>query len=390
MHVLLIPSWYPTTERPQNGLYFVDQAKALSRRGLRVGVLYPELQSLRHLSPQKFRRKHFQRAFSIEHGILTLRQYGWNFLWRSSLRFLLRIWMAERLIRQYVTHAGCPDIIHAHSARWAAAAAVRIGRSINRPYVLTEHFTGFERNILSKLEQRLAHEGFNQADAIITVSTHLRQVLDQNGFVSADRVRVIPNMVDDGLFTLPPKTRSSASFQFFALGHLHPWKGYDLLLNAFARAFPATASVCLVIGGDGAEAKNLKQQTQRLGLSDRVTFRGSMTRTAIRDTMWQSHAFVHPSFQETFGVVLIEAMATGLPVLATACGGPEDIVTPTSGTLVPSQNEDALAREMRVMVEKQHSYNPTQIRQYAVQRFGADAIAAQLESLYRSVLSATS
>lgn len=390
MHVLLIPSWYPTSERPFNGLYFVDQAKALSRHGLRVGVLYPELQSLRYFSPRLALRKHFQTEWHTEHGLRTLRQYGWNVLWHSPLRFCLRIWMAQRLAQRYIAQVGRPDVIHAHSARWAAAAAARIGHTINRPYVMTEHFSGFRRNILSDREKRLAREGFDQAKAVITVSTALRQLLAHEGFVSADRVPVIPNMVDDRLFTLPPQPRSTPPFQFFALGHLHPWKGYHVLLNAFARAFPGTTSVRLVIGGDGSEAGRLQQQAHRLGISDRVMFRGAMTRTAIRNTMWHSHAFVHPSFQETFGVVLIEALATGLPVLATACGGPEDIVTPACGTLLPPRDEAALARHMQEIVTTHPRYDPNEIRQYAVEQFGTRVIASRLAALYTRVLEATS
>ena len=390
MHVLVLPSWYPTTERPQNGLYFVDQAAALARAGLRVGVLYPELQSLRHGSLRRLRRKHFQYAFHTERGLPTLRQYGWNVLWRSPLRFDLRIWMAERLARRYVARMGIPDVVHAHSARWAAAAAARIGTWLSRPYVVTEHFSGFRRGILSARERRLAREGFGQAAAVLAVSASLRGVLETTGMVPGGRIQVVPNMVDDALFTRPPAPREAAPFRFFALGHLHPWKGYHVLLDAFHRAFADAPHVRLTIGGDGPEAERLQRQARRQGLAGRVTFCGAMTRPAVRDALWASNAFVHSSFQETFGVVLIEAMATGLPVIATACGGPEELVTPASGALVPPRDPEALAREMRGLVDAYDTYDPAAIHRYTVEQFGTRAVAARLVAIYRQAIAATS
>ena len=96
-------------------------------------------------------------------------------------------------------------------------------------------------------------------------------------------------------------------------------------------------------------------------------------------------AFVLPSRHESFGVVCIEALATGLPVLATRCGGPEDIVDDTNGVLVPIENSHALAEGLeRVMLQE---WDSTAIRTVFLHRYSTRAVSTAIRQLYDSVLS---
>ncbi|PSQ91003.1 MAG: glycosyltransferase family 4 protein, partial [Bacteroidetes bacterium QS_4_64_154] len=97
MHVLVVPSWYPTTEAPLQGIYFAEQAQILHDHGLTVGVVYPEQQSLRHLSWDALRRKHFQTAWTTDHDVPVLRRYGWNVWWRAPPGMRVRVRQAVRL-----------------------------------------------------------------------------------------------------------------------------------------------------------------------------------------------------------------------------------------------------------------------------------------------------
>lgn len=96
--------------------------------------------------------------------------------------------------------------------------------------------------------------------------------------------------------------------------------------------------------------------------------------------------FVLPSRYETFGVVYIEAMASGKPVIATACGGPDDFVTQENGLLVPVGEVSALARAMQQMMTSRHQYDSDKIRESVQSRFSSQAIAGQLEQIYSAVL----
>lgn len=382
MHVLVLPSWYPTAEAPLNGMYFAEQVHALRDRGLDIGVVYPEQQSLRRCSWRALRRNYFQTRFRTEDGIPTLRRHSWNVFWRMPLRWTVRIADAQRLAREYVRQRDMPDLIHAHSARWAGPAAQKISAELGVPYVITEHFSGFQRDTLSNGMLRRARDSFRHAAQVAAVSPSLKTTLVQRDLVHSHRVRVIPNFVDEDVFTLPPRPRSGPPFRFAALAHLHPRKGMDVLLQAFDQAFRDEIDAELIIGGDGPARTSLEQTTQALPSAARIRFTGVLSREEVRALLWRSHAFVHPSRHETFGVVLIEAMATGLPVVATACGGPEDLVTPATGRLAEPGDVGSLARNMRTLFDTAETYASATIRQRTVRQFGRDAFSRRTLALY--------
>jgi glycosyltransferase involved in cell wall biosynthesis len=94
---------------------------------------------------------------------------------------------------------------------------------------------------------------------------------------------------------------------------------------------------------------------------------------------------VLPSRYETFGVALVEAMATGLPVVATRCGGPEDIVTEETGRLVPATDPDALAEALRTLRTDWTAYDPDHIREHVLDRYGPEPFVRRTRSFYRRV-----
>ena len=102
--------------------------------------------------------------------------------------------------------------------------------------------------------------------------------------------------------------------------------------------------------------------------------------------MRHSNAFVLASRTETFGVVYIEALAQGLPVIATRCGGPESIVTSDNGLLVPIENIPELTKALLTLYENHAQYDPVRLRQDCLQQFGSRAIAQHLIDTFQKVL----
>ena len=386
MHVLIVPSWYPTTETPLYGIYFAEQARCLADHGLKVGVVYPEQQSLRHLSWQRLRAKHFQTEWSREDGIPTLRRYGWNVWSRFPPGQRCRVRSAVQLADQYVERYGIPDLLHAQSGRWAGAAAARIGHRYDVPYVLHEHFTGFQRDAIFPWRWPVVCEGYRHADAIATVSTPLRNAIASQGLATSSNIDLHPNLAPTSYFHPPPTSRPPPPpLHLVTIAHLSPRKNIEGLINAFARA-PLSAAASLTVVGGGPERSRLEAQAGRLGLDETVQFLGQLDRSGVREALWNAHAFVLPSHQETFGVVILEAMATGLPVVATACGGPEDIVTPDTGRLVAPDDVDAIAEALAMLQNEWTSFNPDAIRAYVHDQYGPDSFVRRTQALYQRAL----
>jgi glycosyltransferase involved in cell wall biosynthesis len=386
-HVLILPSWYPTPENPLKGIFFYEQAKALRAEGVRVGVVYPQLKSLLRARSDEIGTNPFRTLFAEEEGIPTLRGLGWFIpkLLPAGMVFLLR---AEHLVREYVKRFGVPDLVHAHSALWGGVAAFRVQRALGVPYVLTEHFSGFLEGTIDSFRAAYAKKAFSGASLVIAVSKPLAEALKKYS-VEERKLRVVPNVVDVSFFTLPPKQRQEAPFRLLTVAFLESLKGMHILLQAFAIAFGREKHVRLMVGGDGPQRSELEELARRLGIADQVVFLGFLSREGVREAMWQANAFVLPSLVETFGVVLIEALSTGLPVVATRCGGPEDIVRDGVGVLCDPGDVHGLANALVEIYRDYPAYRKSeaQIRQYAVDAFSSKAVARSLLDVYEEILS---
>jgi glycosyltransferase involved in cell wall biosynthesis len=184
---------------------------------------------------------------------------------------------------------------------------------------------------------------------------------------------------------MPPKPRSGAPFTFYGQAHLTPRKGFDILIRAFASRYRGDETCRLVIGGDGAIRAELEALAASTGVQSQVSFLGAIPRDVVRDSMWAADCFVLPSHAENFGVVLIEALSTGLPVISTRCGGPEDIINDHVGLLLRPGDEQGLADALCNM-RNRPAYDPEAVRTYAVARFGYAAVGARLRDFYCGIL----
>ncbi|WP_163195287.1 glycosyltransferase family 4 protein [Clostridium thermarum] len=386
LHVLVIPSWYPTAENEISGSFFKEQSEALLDLGMKVGVIYPEIRPISNFSLKGFWVNHFQIRTYEENGINVIRMHGWNKFPKLPEREG-RYWITQalKLFDIYVEKFGMPDIIHAHSALWGGYAACLISQKYDIPYVVTEHSSAFVLRNIEEWRAAYAVKAFEGAAAVLAVSKFFADSLKHY----TDRViGVIPNMVDTGLFHPAEGDRAQASegFQFCSVAGLNKNKGMDLVIRAFAQAFEHQPHIKLAVGGKGPELQNLKDLIAEKHLEHRVTLLGPLSRSEVSRLMQESQCFVLASQYETFGVVVIEALASGLPVVSTRCGGPEEVVKEGLGLLVEKDDAGALARGMKIIYDNYRTYDRAYIRAYAANNYGRDMVVKKLENVYREVL----
>ena len=383
LHVLVVPSFYPTRQRPYNGTFFRDWAQALRRAGVRTGVAHVEARGLRGLSAAALRESRFQLTAGIEDGLPTVRLRGWNTLAQWTPGGLVWARLMQPAIGDYISRYGRPDLVAAQSATWAGRAAWLAKKTWGLPYVITEVNTGFGTGRIRGFEAWVSRRAFGGADGVVAISQNLRSRLLE--LSSPRRVEVIPCTVDETYWTPAPGTRSRTPFTFYAQAHLSRRKGFDILIRAFARKFRGHPDVGLVIGGGGPIQRELEALADARGVRPQVRFLGSIPRDAVREAMRAANCFVLPSVAENFGVVLIEALSTGLPVIATSCGGPEDFVDERVGILLRPGDEDGLADALATMHDA-GEFDPEALRSFAIQRFGYAAVGSCLRDFYREVL----
>jgi glycosyltransferase involved in cell wall biosynthesis len=157
-------------------------------------------------------------------------------------------------------------------------------------------------------------------------------------------------------------------------------------LRAFAAAFRYNPAISLRIGGEGPLRHDLEQLATQLGIAKQVTFLGKLNREQVLNEMLNCDAFVLSSNYETFGVVLIEATACGKPVIAISGSGPDCIVKPLNGVLVPPQDITALSTALQLMQSQIGQFDSNLIREDCLLRFGARSLTEQLITIYKKAL----
>lgn len=382
-HVLMVPSWYATATAPNSGSFFTDHARALKAIGLDVGVIFPDLRSLRTLRPRAFLTNRWQTVYAeADRDIPVVRLAGWNPGLRR-LRGNVYSAAARGLAETYVEHCGLPSLVHGQSAIWGGVAAQQIAKTLGIPCVVTEHSSAYARHMLTPYERAAARRTFLEASAITAVSEAMAQTLADQ--FSVTNCHVIPNPVDWSFFDAALTSDDSADY-FLAVGSLDSNKGQDRILRAFVSAF-RNQSVSLHLAGDGPQARALQNLVSELGLSTRVVFLGVLNRSELIREMSQSIAVVSASAVETFGLVLAEAQALGIPVVATDSGGTRDIVSEENGLLIPDGEESELAGALgRVYSERARwRARRSDIRRQAVTRFHPEVVARQFLDLYERV-----
>jgi glycosyltransferase involved in cell wall biosynthesis len=224
-----------------------------------------------------------------------------------------------------------------------------VGRMAGVPRVIASEQTmgqeGRGRRELNRLTAPLA-------DKVICVSQSVADFARDTIGIPSDQLVVIPNGVDTSFFVpapSPPLFESDEAL-FGYVGRLHPVKGVNYLVAAFARVAAAHPHIRLQLVGEGSEYAALVKQAQELGVASQVEFLGR--RSDIADLMRNMDILVLPSLWEGMPNVALEAMACGLPLIATAVGGtPEVVVDAKTGLLVPSQDVEALAAAMAKMLQ---------------------------------------
>ncbi len=377
MKVMIVSRGYPSNRYKGNGIFEFDQAKALTKQGIDVILAAADIRSIRRWRTWGFENKIIEgvKVYAINLPVGRVPNPV-----KRCLGYLALCLLYNRIVKA----EGKPQIIHAHFP-FQGYNAAKLKQREAIPLVVTEHASSMMGTEISKENYRLAAGAYEYADRIIAVSPALQSVISEK---FQKKALYIPNMIDTKLFSFNPSLQSE-KLTFVSVGMLTYQKRMDLLIDAFATISNEYSDVYLDIIGSGPEKQMLEQLIRKYDLHNKVVLHGFQKRSYIADKMKEGFCFVLPSQQETFGVVYAEAMACGLPVIATRCGGPEGFVTPDNGILIDVDNQCALETAMRYMLENRNKYDNGKISRFAWERFSPEVVVGKLIELYGDVLADT-
>jgi glycosyltransferase involved in cell wall biosynthesis len=286
-----------------------------------------------------------------------------------------------------------PALVHAHTGYPDGAAAVALADRLQAPLLVTEHVS-FLAQLLAQPQVRAAYlRAARQAFRMVVVSDALALRLRQAMPEIAERVVVVPNTVSVDDFIVVPLADRRAD-ELLYVGERTEAKGVPLLLAALARVRERRPGVTLRLIGQAPHAAldvRWQQLAARLGVAGAVTFEPPADRRGVAAAMARASVFLHGSRSETFGVVAAEALAAGLPVVATDSGGVTEILGPDPaalGALVPTDNVAAMTSAISDVLDRRATFDPERARASVRRRYGAAAVADQLVAIYEAAIEA--
>jgi glycosyltransferase involved in cell wall biosynthesis len=401
MNLFVIPSWYPHRCWPLEGIFLREQAiaigelrprwnVAISRWGQGQGRI-----SLSHVlkSPRCLIDALLSTPFDTDARCNVLELFTPALSWSESFLHGNReaILNANREnLKRATRRVGKFDLLHAHVSYPAGWVAMRLCEELGIPFVITEHMGPFPLKVYENPNGSLRsfiREPLERAHARMAVSPALCEKI---ACFAIPAPEYVPNLIDERLYTIETH-QNRERFIFFTLGQMELVKGIPDLLHAIARFLEGLSErdlgrVGFRLGGTGHHFAEFVELSRKLRLDSWVTWLGFLSREEARREFRDCDAYVLASHHESFGVVVVEAIASGKPVIATRCGGPESIVLPDNGRLVPVGDPSALAAALHFMFEKARNYDPHLIRNGFLQQFSRNAVVNRLDDIYQRVI----
>jgi glycosyltransferase involved in cell wall biosynthesis len=380
--VLLITAWYPTTRRPTDALFIREFAHAIQQYD-DVIVMHAKPGATQNLG--KLWTLNEINDDEITEGIPTYEVLHQAPLSQHSTYFFYP-WSVLQACRQLSRRGIRPDLIHVHVHK-AAVPAMVVSKFYRVPTVITEHSTYFSRQKLTNLHTLLTRITFHHADIVLPVSHALQHNIEAHGIRA--RFKVVPNIVDTTLFYLDTQKQfTNTTKRLLTIGTMdrsHK-KGLPYLLKALAQLIEERRDWHLDIIGDGDARVEYETMVSTFDLQLNVTFWGFQNKSVVAEMMRQADLLIVPSLHETFSVVAAEALAAGVPVLATRCGGPEEFIGKEHGMLVDPGDEHALYQGLREILRNLEMYNHHEIAGYAAENFSRKVIGEAIHNIYEAIV----
>ena len=383
MHILEIPSFFT----PYGGEFCLDQAKALKAVGHEVRIL-SNVQLGFSIGGKDYFVLPSCRYEHEQDGITVFQSFQRGV--PKAIRWNMKRWVATvcEMFDDYVARYGKPDILHAHCAKWAGYAAMLVSRKYGISYVITEHLSRlvFEKEFgpapSSAWQIALLKECYHDARMVVPVSEEL--VDNITCYFGKDyRWQAISNTIDVGFFHYQKRSpREGRAFRFCCLANFWPLKGYDVLIPAFRQLRQSGADAELHIAGRGTDTSEFRSM-----LSDGMITHGLLDKEAVRELLYHCDALVLASRSEVQPLVLLEAMSTGIPVIATECI-PQSLRIEGGCTIVPVDDVKALTEAMKSMVQ-QSAFDGKAVSEKVRQIASPEVIGRRLSTLFTDLLASS-
>jgi len=387
MKILNLPAWYPYEDDPLYGLFVKRHIEAVAgQNGTDVAVLF-----IRAVDDHPVL---FETRVAEINDVLTIeviyRQPAIDIPPFALLTKAFRFRRAARIgFKKYREIKGLPDISHVHILTRMGTVARMLQRRYEIPYVITEHWSrylAYPGTYTGLLRKRITKYVVKNAAAVLPVTNNLANAMKDHNLKN-NNYKVVPNVVDDAIFNLVKWDKTDMKEVIHISTFEDKSKNISGMIRVVHQLQLERKDFIFRLIGDGLDFQKIRNDSEKLGVDpSRIIFEGAKEKLEVARVLGQSHLMLMFSNYENLPVVINEAMACGVPVLATRVGGIDEYLDSDSGILVEAGNEEQLKLKLNDMLDNIHSYDRNKIREKAVMSFSDQAVSNKILSVYKEVL----
>ncbi len=377
-HILFLPRWYPHLFDTMFGLFVKKHAEAVALTN-KVSVVY-----VQSTNSKSFRRKQIienENLYTLVFYYKHTRCKLWN-----AFRFWYYNYRGFKFIKK---RRGKPDITHVHILTRLGLFAYLLKLRYRIPYVITEHWSRYlpiPGTYKGYLRKKLGRIICQKAKAILPVSQNLAEAMQAHKLLNKNYI-VIPNVVDDEFFqTLPPR-RKTEKIKFIHVSTFEDRsKNISGLLRSLNELSKQVNEFEFWLVGEGMDFNKLKSYAENLKLNkEQIQFLGLKEGQDLVDLYQQADCLVLFSNFENIPVVISEAQACGLPIIASKVGGIPEVINQSNGYLIEAGDEEALTSKLLNFIKERPIFSAQAIQEKARQRSSYQSVGNRLNKIYSSI-----
>jgi glycosyltransferase involved in cell wall biosynthesis len=390
--VLIIPSWYPTENRPLEGSFFREQALAMKDL-YEIKIFYPQSEERGRLSKLMSSLFYMLRLkpeieFLKDNYACEPEKYSFHYsggIGRLRLGQKMLEWQCLAAFEKVLETGWKPDVIHAQCTSPGGIISSFISKKYNVPFIITEHNI-FLLHLYPEKIRTLMKSALENARIVIAVSEHQKKMILMQG-INCHPV-VVGNMVDDSIFDIAPKKLKIFNILYISYDHyIKDNETFFRAVKMFQQKMKDPFTVKILGRNTMSDRSNTFENLRdNFDLGNQVEIIEYVEREEIVKFFHETDVLVSTSIAETFGISLCEALFCGVPIISTANGGVDEMITDRNGIKVRIQDEAAICNALLKIFNKEIIFNPQEIRNSVINKFTKEIFRGKMDEIYSSAL----